>query len=379
MNALDLYGANFPGRILFGSGVRNQVPGLVNELLAGQQPRVMAVCSKSVLKTKPGKELIDALKGKIVKTFTDVPHDPPVQCVDQIIAEIREGDANLVVALGGGSVMDAAKSAAILACAEGKTADFLNGKLPMPNATIPVIALPTTAGTGSEVTKNTVLSDHDANVKKSLRSPLLVPKAAVVDPDFTQGLSFTISRDSGLDALTQAIESFISLGANRLTRGLAREAIVLLMAHLESACTTDVNITRVRVAEGSLIGGLAFGQSGLGAVHGLAHPIGHTLGTTHGLTCAILLPHILKWNLPAAKEEYQELAQTVGAGNMPEDFLTAVQKLCQILEVPETFKSYNLKQEHFDYIIKNCRSGSMKANPRPMSDDDVKQLLNSLL
>ena len=170
----------------------------------------------------------------------------------------------------------------------------------------------------------------------------------------------------------------MSTGATRLTRAMARESVLLLMTYLEKACREGDNLEyRERVAEGSMICGLAFGQSGLGAVHGLAHPLGHLLGVAHGLSCAILLPYIMEWNLPVAEDEFAVLGGMCGVGDGAA-FVSAVTQLCRRLQVPEGFGGFGLKAEHYDYIVANCRSGSMKANPRAMTDDDVRELLARL-
>lgn len=377
MKSLDTYSAYFPGSLLFGSGVRKEVPGLFDKML-GRGVRVFGVFSNSVLQSVRGRELKELMGGRLVGYYSSVPHDPPVEYVDEIIARIRKTGANAVLAMGGGSVLDSAKTAALLTCGEGCTSDYLMGKRQVPTESLPVVALPSTSGTGAEMTKNTVLTDHQNNVKKSLRSPLLIPKAAVVDPELTLGLPFAVTRDSGLDALTQAIESCTSLGATRMTRALARESVLLLMEYLEKACRDGENLEyRERVAEGSMICGLAFGQSGLGAVHGLAHPLGHLLGVSHGLSCAILLPHIMKWNLPLAEDEFAVLGRMCGFGDGAA-FVDAVEQLCRRLQVPAGFGGFGLKEEHFGYIVANCRSGSMKANPRAMTDVDVSDLLATL-
>jgi len=183
---------------------------------------------------------------------------------------------------------------------------------------------------------------------------------------------------SGLDALTQAIESYISLNAHVVSRSLAEPAVKLLFGGLRAAFMNGQDReARTRVAEGSLLSGMAFSQSGLGAVHGLAHPMGLLLDLAHGLTCAILLPHILRWNLPVCRAALGELGSAVGVASA-EDFVAAVDELCVALGIPKNFRAAGLQEAHFPTIVKNCRSGSMKANPRPMQDQHILDLLNTL-
>jgi alcohol dehydrogenase class IV len=243
---------------------------------------------------------------------------------------------------------------------------------------LPVIALPTTAGSGAEITNNAVLTDPETRVKKSLRSPLMVPAAAVVDAELTLSQPPDLTAWSGLDALTQAIESYLSLTANAASRALARQAVAQLMRHLPAAVHNGQDReVRTAVAEGSLLSAMAFSQGGLGAAHGLAHPLGLGLGLAHGFTCAILLPHVLRWNAAVCAGQLGELAQAV---NVPDAaaFVASVSRLCQELHVPDTFAGTGLSGDHFPAILANCRTASMKANPRPMSDEDVRNLLTIL-
>ena len=170
----------------------------------------------------------------------------------------------------------------------------------------------------------------------------------------------------------------ISRQANAFSRPLATAAAVALSAHLERACLDGADLeARTRVAEGSLLGALAFSQSGLGAVHGLAHPIGHALSLPHGLTCAILLPHVLRLNLPACREALDRLAAAMGRHGA-EDLVSSIADLCRRLGVPAGFAPYRLAEADLETIIANCRSGSMKANPRDLDDNDLRDLLRRL-
>lgn len=274
--------------------------------------------------------------------------------------------------------MDASKAAALLSQGNGSVKEYFDGALPLPEKMLPMLALPTTAGTGSEITKNAVLTDTEGHLKRAIRSPLMVPAVALCDPDFTIDLPPKVTAESGLDALTQALESYVSSGASEYSRGLAEKATGLILKWLPEAWQHGGNAeARLRMAEGSMLGALAFAQSGLGAVHGLAHPIGHLLNLPHGFTCAVLLPHILEWNLPACQESMDILARNIGL-QQATVLLDQVKKLLQTLQIPDNFAAFGLTTKDFPYIVKNCRSGSMKANPRPMSDAEVEQLLQKL-
>ncbi|MFA7184128.1 MAG: iron-containing alcohol dehydrogenase, partial [Victivallales bacterium] len=240
-------------------------------------------------------------------------------------------------------------------------------------------ALPTTAGTGTEATPNSVLSDPDTDIKKSIRHDTMFPDLAIVDPELTYSCPANLTAHSGLDALTQAIESYISRNANAVSKALAARAVQLVFAALPKVCAElgDKNARR-DMAEGSMIAALAFAQSGLGAVHGLGHPIGSKLHIPHGLCCAILLPKILRLNRDSCFEALDELALTcdcVGGGF----FVDKIEKLCRSLNIPADLRAFGLKRDIFPFIVKNCRSGSMRSNPRNFEDGEVIEILESLL
>lgn len=369
----------YPRQVTFGCGCRAQLPDILQTVAETSGPRVLLVTIRAVRQTGVLGQFVALCGGDRVCThFTGVPHDPPLSVVDAIVAAARDASADVIVGVGGGSVIDAAKAAAVLVPAAGTTRDYFYGERSFSVPGLPLIALPTTAGTGAEITKNAVLTDPDTGVKKSLRSAHMVPCAALVDPELTLGLPPSLTAHSGLDALTQAIESYISVRAHAVSRALAGQAVARLMSHLPQA-VRDGNdkALRTAVAEGSLLSAMAFSQSGLGAVHGLAHPIGAVLGTAHGLTCAVLLPYVLRWNAPVREQGLGELACLIGRDTAAQ-FVEDVVRLCRQLGIPADFADLGLREGHFEHIVAHCRSGSMKANPRPMTDDDVIALLSRL-
>ncbi|MBQ6473504.1 MAG: iron-containing alcohol dehydrogenase [Victivallales bacterium] len=372
------YSTFLPSRLHFGCGTRRKVSAELDSLAdGGVPPRVLLVASRSVRQSPLGEELAASLGARLAGEFVGVPHDPPVTTVDEIRQSARQCNANAMVALGGGSVMDAAKTAALLAWRDEPTVAFHRGEVTVSDRGLPLIALPTTAGTGAEITKNAVLTDVEREYKGSIKTPAMVPSVAIIDPEFTLGLPRRVTADSGLDALTQAIESYVSSGANALTQALAKQATALLLRWLPLAWENGQDAAaRSGAAEGAMISAMAFSQSGLGAVHGLAHPIGHRLGLAHGFTCAVLLPQVIRFNLPICRQQFDALAAESGCGDST-GLLERVDWLCRHLQVPATLP--NLQESDLGYIVKNCRSGSMKANPRPMSDDDVIGLLQRLM
>jgi alcohol dehydrogenase class IV len=372
------YVLTYPPVIHFGSGCRFLAGDLLRRAAGGPQPRTFAVCSRTLRSAGALDELSQRTGLAWCGVYDHVPHDPPLECVDTLIEQLSLSSADAVLAIGGGSVIDAAKTAAAIAPTADGVRPFFEGQRSLSRPGLPLVALPTTAGTGAEITPNAVLSDHLKGAKKSIRSPFLVPAAALVDPDLTVSMPPDLTAHSGLDALTQAIESYVSLQASAVSRPLAAAAVARLLPHLPQACRDGSDLAaRTQVAEGSLLGAMAFSQSGLGAVHGLAHPIGHALSLPHGLTCAILLPHILRLNLPACADELDALAGGLGLGSATA-FVQATGSLCAELGMPDSFAAFRLAEADHAAIVANCRSGSMKANPRHLADEELLALLRRL-
>ena len=371
---MKTFSYSFPRKTVFGSGASLT---LADELPAGA--KILLILGKSASQTDVVRKIQESLKDRIAAVVTGVPAEPPLEAVDSIIETGRKNLVNTVCAIGGGSVMDAAKAAAALIPLEGKTADYFAEKRHICRKGLFFAALPTTAGTGSESTNNAVLTDPETKIKKSLRHPTMQADLAIVDPDLTLSCPPGLTAASGLDAFVQAFEAFTNPKATALTRALSAEAAGKILHSLERAYLHPADLeARTEMAEGSMISGLAFSQTGLGAVHGLAHPIGSLLKVPHGMACAILMKPVMEFNLPACRELYAELAQRCLGKHSAEAFIQAASELAEKVGVPENLRGYSFKREHFDFIIKNCRSASMKNNPREMTDRDVEELLEKL-
>lgn len=285
-------------RILFGRGVAS---GAAAEI-AVRGRRVFLVHGAGTARSDWLRAaLSDA--GCVVASFT-CPREPDVALVEAGVASARGAEVDVVVALGGGAVIDLGKAVAALVPAVRPMMDHLEvvGQgLPLDNPPLPFVALPTTAGTGAEVTKNAVISVPEARRKVSLRDARMLPDLAVVDPALTDGAPRAVTLASGLDAVTQVIEPFICTRANRLTDALCRDAIPQGLAALVRLMKHEDPDARDDMAWVSLCGGLALANAGLGAVHGLAGPIGGMSSAAHGAVCGVLLPHVLVANAEAEK------------------------------------------------------------------------------
>ena len=320
--------------------------------------------------------------------------EPELSTIEQGTALAKMESCELVIGFGGGSALDAAKAIAAMLANDGGLLDYVEtigrGKaLTKPSA--PFIAIPTTAGTGSEVTRNAVLSSPEHKLKVSLRSPLMLARVAIVDPELTRDLPPAPTASTGLDALTQLIEPFVCSRANPMTDGMCVEGIRRAGRSLRVAFADGKNNSaREDMAAASLFGGLALANAGLGAVHGFAGPIGGSFPAPHGAICAALLPHVMAANLRALRQRapesaalsrYSEVARllTGDTGATADDGVDWICKLVSDLQIPRLGK-YGICEEHVaDLVAKAANASSMKANPVALTPDELAETLRRAL
>lgn len=363
-----------PPEIRFGPGCITAIP----EVLPPACRQVLLVVGESARHHGLLARLQALLAGRETAIVCGIAPEPPLAEVERVVAAGRAHHATAVVAVGGGSVIDVAKFAAAVIPAPGEAVDYYQGRRQLVTRGRFCLAAPTTAGSGAEITPNSVLTDPDTGSKRSLRHPALVPDVALVDPVLTLTTPPALTAASGLDAFTQAIESYSSPTANACTRPHGLAAATLLFRHLADAYHHGDDLeARTQVATGSLLSALSFAHAGLGAVHGLAHPLGALLRLPHGLTCAVLLPAVLAWNAPVATTAYAELAAACGYPDIPR-WMEAVRELARSLGIPANFAAAGLAPHHFPEVLRHCRSGSMNNNPRPMTDAEIVALLQTL-
>jgi alcohol dehydrogenase class IV len=375
-------------RIVFGWGAAPQIGAAAREF--GQRALVVWGCPRSLVESLEG----ELRAAGVACERLEVPGEPTVDLVRQGTAMARETGCQTVVAIGGGSAIDAGKAIAALLANGGDPLDYLEvigqGR-PLRLPSIPWIAVPTTAGTGAEVTRNAVLASPEHKVKASLRSPLMLARLAVVDPELTLGLPPAVTASTGLDALTQLIEPFVSVRANAMTDMFCREGIRRAARSLERAWRDGSDReARTDMAFASLLGGLALANAGLGAVHGFAAPIGGMFDAPHGAVCAALLPHVMRANIRAlreraadntALERYAEVARilTGRPDAKPEDGADWAEGLVQRLGIP-ALGAYGVRREHMDILVQNAaRASSMKGNPVTLSAEELTAILEAAL
>ncbi len=369
------------GRIMAGAGRAAELPGV----LAGLGSRVL-VCTGAA----PGRHagLLAGL-GLPAAVFP-VAAEPTVELARDGIAAAREHGADVVTAIGGGSVIDLGKAVAMLLGNGGDPLDYLeivgSGKK-ITQPAVPCIAVPTTAGTGAEVTANAVLASPAHHLKASLRSPLMIPRVALVDPELTVSCPPPVTAASGLDALTQCLEPFVSPRANPLTDGLAREGLRRAAQGLRTAYADGADLrARADMAICSLLGGIALANAKLGAVHGLAGVIGGTADVPHGMACAALLAPVIEANVQALRSgqpghpalgRYAEAAQLMTGKPTAsiEDGLAWIHETTALLAVPG-LAAFGLRPEDAsDVAAKAARSSSMQGNPVALGDGDLRAIV----
>lgn len=371
-------------RIAFGNGALRQVGPLARDL--GR--RALVVTGRDAQRAEP---LLARLReSEVAATLFSVSGEPEIAPVQHGVALAKREGCDLVIGFGGGSALDAAKAIAAMVTNDGELLDYLEvigrGKaLTKPGA--PFIAIPTTAGTGSEVTRNAVLASPEHRVKVSLRSPLMLAKVALVDPELTYDVPPAITASTGLDTLTQLIEPFVSCRANPMTDAVCVEGIRRAARSLRVAFTDGRNAAaREDMAVASLFGGLALANAGLGAVHGFAGPIGGMFPAPHGAVCAALLPHVMTANLRALRQRqptgeslarYDEVARalTNTRSACADDGVAWVCELVRDLRIP-SLAAYGLGSAHVaDVVGKAAQASSMKANPIVLTTDELAAIL----
>ena len=375
-------------KIRFGNGAVKDLPDAAAEL----GKRALFVIGES---RERRAEQIDALRRAGVHVHEyQVAGEPTVEVVVAGLDEARRAGCDVVVGMGGGSVLDSGKAIAALLRNAGQVLDYLEvvGKgLPLTRESAPYIAVPTTAGSGSEVTRNAVLLVEEQRLKVSLRSPCLLPKLALVDPELTYSLLPAQTAASGMDALTQVVEPLLTRVPNPLTDAICREGIVRIAGSLKRAYRDGSDReARENLSIGSLLGGMALANAKLGAVHGLAGPLGGMYPAPHGGICARLLPLVMDANLRAlrkqansaqALERFSEVARllTGRPGARPEEGIRWLQDLVGALEIP-ALKSYGVKASEFADVIGRAKhSSSMKGNPVEVSNAELAGILEAAL
>jgi alcohol dehydrogenase class IV len=377
-----------PTRVVFGAGTIRQAGGIARM----QGTNAFVVTGRNGSRATP---LLEALTLEGVQAAAYPIHgEPTLEAIRIGANDCRQAGCDVVIGFGGGSALDAAKAIAALATNPGDPMDYLEviGKgQPLADSPLPFIAIPTTAGTGSEVTHNAVLGSPDHRVKVSLRSPLMRARVAIVDPALTLDLPPEVTASTGMDALTQCIEALVSCKATPLTDAFSLEGIQRAARSLAGAFRDGNNLAvRTDMAMASLCSGIALANAGLGAVHGFAGPIGGMFPAPHGAVCASLLPAVMEANLTALRARdfenprlprFQEIARllTGRIDATPEDGIEWVSQLKESFGIPR-LSAWNIYEADIpDIVTKAAAASSMKGNPLQLDKAELRTILMTAL
>jgi alcohol dehydrogenase class IV len=376
-------------KIVFGAGRLKDLAGITAEY----GKRIFLLSGSGAAPLEKIMPVLKGVKDAEVEVF-QVFREPTLEDVSTGLEAAKKHRSDLVIGYGGGSVIDTAKAISTLLTNPGDLLDYLEvvGKnLPLKFPAAPLIAIPTTAGTGSEVTRNAVLTVPQERFKVSLRSPYMLPKVALIDPELTLTLPPAVTASTGLDALTQVLEPFVSIKANPMTDMFCREGLKCIGRSITRVFQDGQDITaRTDMAWGSLLGGLALANSGLGAVHGFAAPIGGMYDAPHGAVCARLLPIVVNVNTSAIGERmansatlgrYNEIARILtGNENASiEDGILYLKELAAKLQIPP-LSAYGIKPGDIKNIAEKAAiSSSMKGNPIVLSMEELVGILQEAL
>jgi len=363
-----------PTKVLFGDGCVEKVADAVGEVGGG---KVLVVTGKSSMK-KTGilDRVLDNISGFDVEVFAQIETDPSVDIVDEGAQNAVGKD--VIVALGGGSALDAAKAISVASANSENAIDYLRGET-VKNPGPKIVALPTTSGTGSEVTEVSVLSDPKNNIKKSFRSPHMYPATSLDDPQLTYTMPQEVTVSSGFDALTHAVEAYTSKRSQPICDVLCRQATKLAVENLVKTVENPNDAyPRSNMMLASLMAGYGITHSGAGLVHGLSYSLYKTTGVAHGMACAILLPHVMRYNRGYEEGKYTQLADDIGVETVDE-LIHTIQEIGEKVGVPQHLCEIGVKEDDVSQLVESAMGGSTRVNPRPVKEDDLSGFLKNTI
>ncbi len=374
-------------RIVMGPGA---IDGIGREVESLGAKRVLVVTDPGIIESRLFSRVEASLKdaGLEVRVFSDVTPDPRYEIVEACVSKSGTTDPDCIIGLGGGSPMDIAKCAALVIASGGSIYDYLGVDL-VPKPGVPTIMVPTTAGTGSEVTPIAILSDEREKLKKGVVSSHLFPRVALLDPELTVSMPPHITAATGMDAWIHAIEAFTSVNATPMTDMLASRAIVLIHENLRTAYAQGGSIeARAAMLEGSLLAGMAFANAGVTAVHAFAYPIGAEFHIPHGVANSIMLASVMEFNMLGNLPKFARMADLVGENTRDLSqrdaamvAVDAMRSLATDVRIPRSLGEFGIKEEH----IPELAQGVMKVtrlldnNPRILTISDAEEIYRRVL
>lgn len=372
-----------PTRVEFGVGLSEKTGAFLVELKA---KKVFVVTDKGVRVAGLLTGIEQSLKAAELpfQIYEDVEPNPSAETIHKALDVLSSFGANTVLAVGGGSSIDTGKAVAAMSTNPGNIMDY-EGVGKLLNKPLTLVAIPTTAGTGSEATSSTVITNPTTQFKAGIISPMLYPKLAILDPGLTLRLPQEITASTGMDALTHAIESYTSKAANPLSEALALQAIRMIGSSIKTAYFVGSMESREQMLVASLIAGMAFSQSRLGNVHAIAHTLGGVFNIPHGIANAVLLPFVMQFNLPACPERMKIIAEALGRDvsglsleKAGEQAIEGVLELNRTMNIPGNIKELGVTVDYFPKLVEDSmRSGNVLINPRLTKASDIRRIIEN--
>lgn len=371
-----------PEVIYLGKGA---IENLSNEVKKFNATRVLLITDAGVQKAGLDKQVIEIIErgGAQVEVYADVEAEPSTDTVDRVGQLVRENSYQLLVGLGGGSPMDVTKGASVLATNGGSIKDYAGIEL-IPQRGIPTILIPTTSGTGSEVTQNAIFAFKEEQVKKGVVSQYLLPRVAIVDPMLTLSCPPHITAATGVDALVHAVESFTALKATPHTDIYALEAIRLISANLRTAVANGSDLeAREKMAMGSFFAGVSLANAGVGAVHALAYPLGGKFHVSHGVSNALLFAPVIEFNCVSNLAKFARVAEAMGepvAGKSLREaamlVVKAIKELVADVGIPQSLRDVGVSESDIEFLTLSAEKQSrlLSNNPRVITREDIKNI-----
>ena len=371
-----------PNKVIFGIGASANVAAEVSCLRGA---KVLVVTDPGVVAAGLIESIEQSLQADGIgyELYDKVEPEPPARIIDEGAAVFKAAGCDVIVGVGGGSSLDVAKGISILTANQGRILDYI-GLDAVPRKGAPMILVPTTAGTGSEVTRVLVMTDEEQNKKNVVFTPFALPDAAIVDPLLTISMPPVVTADTGMDALVHAVESYVSMNATVFSDLWAEEAIRLIGIYLPTACAKGSNMeARYHMSLAATLAGLAFTSGGLGAVHALAYPLGTEYHMTHGRTNAMMLPHVMNFNIPGNPEKYARIAELLGTDTAGLSSLEAasmavkaVMDLEDAIDVSWLLDDYDIDYADLDLLVDGAMQQArlFAPNPRDLDENDVRSI-----
>jgi len=376
---------HLPTKTLFGAGKSKATGEIINSL----------GCKNVLVVTDPGVKganLLDGIlssldqQGLSFQVFSDVGHEATLSNIEKGLAVVKAEESDILLSIGGGSVMDTAKGIGCLATNPGNLTDY-EGPEKFKNPPLPTVAVPTTAGSGSELSFGAVISDTKRKYKFSFRSSMQIPKVAILDPELLRTTPPALAAATGMDALSHALEAYVSKWSNFMTDAYCKQNFHLVGKYLRRFVSDPSDI---EAASGMLLassmGPMAFNVARLGLVHAIGHPIGANFGLPHGIACALLMPHVMQFNLPSCPDKFVDIAiglEGVVSGDTPEKMaqvaVDAVQRLTDDVGISADFSTFHITNEFLSRLADETLSSGMQlTNPRDCDKKDILDILHKV-